>query len=99
VIGAGINGAVVGHECARGRKRVLVVEKSDFASGTTSRSTRIIHGGPVALGPCWSPECARTAAHRIGKALVWSDRQTGAELNAFEEEFGNFLLKPATRAL
>jgi glycerol-3-phosphate dehydrogenase len=49
---------------------------------------------PVALGPCWSPDCARTAALRIGKALGWNDARTGAELNAFEEEFGHFLLKP-----
>jgi glycerol-3-phosphate dehydrogenase len=45
VIGGGINGAAIAHECARAGKRVLVVEQHDFASGTTSRATRIIHGG------------------------------------------------------
>jgi len=45
VIGGGINGIAVARECARGGKTVAVVEQNDFASGTTSRSTRIIHGG------------------------------------------------------
>ena len=45
VIGGGINGVAIARECARGRRRTLLIEKNDFASGTTSRSTRIIHGG------------------------------------------------------
>jgi glycerol-3-phosphate dehydrogenase len=45
VIGGGINGIAVARECARSGKRVAVVEQKDFSSGTTSRSTRIIHGG------------------------------------------------------
>ena len=45
VIGGGINGAAIARECARGGRRTLLVEQHDFAAGTTSRSTRIIHGG------------------------------------------------------
>jgi glycerol-3-phosphate dehydrogenase len=45
VIGGGISGVAIAGECARGGKRTLLVEQNDFASGTTSRSTRIIHGG------------------------------------------------------
>lgn len=45
VIGGGINGVAIARECAKKGKRVLLVEQHDFASGTTSRSTRIIHGG------------------------------------------------------
>jgi glycerol-3-phosphate dehydrogenase len=45
VIGGGINGVAVARECARAGKRVLMIEQNDFASGVTSRSTRIIHGG------------------------------------------------------
>src|SRR5438477_12907062 len=45
VIGGGINGVAVARECARAGKRTLLVEQNDFSSGTTSRSTRIIHGG------------------------------------------------------
>ena len=45
VIGGGINGVAIARECARGGKRVLILEQDDFCSGVTSRSTRIIHGG------------------------------------------------------
>ncbi len=45
VIGGGINGVAIALECARGGKRVLILEQHDFCSGVTSRSTRIIHGG------------------------------------------------------
>src|SRR6266481_4378189 len=45
IIGGGINGVAVARQCARAGKRTLLVEQNDFASGVTSRSTRIIHGG------------------------------------------------------
>jgi len=45
VIGGGINGVAVARECARAGKRTLLIEQNDFASGVTSRATRIIHGG------------------------------------------------------
>src|SRR5271165_1959379 len=45
VIGGGVNGVAVARECARSGKRTLLLEQNDFASGVTSRSTRIIHGG------------------------------------------------------
>ncbi|HXZ40729.1 MAG TPA: glycerol-3-phosphate dehydrogenase/oxidase [Terriglobales bacterium] len=45
VMGGGINGVAIARECARAGRRTLLVEQQDFASGTTSRSTRIIHGG------------------------------------------------------
>jgi glycerol-3-phosphate dehydrogenase len=45
VIGGGINGVAIARECARAGRRTLLVEQHDFAAGTTSRSTRIIHGG------------------------------------------------------
>ncbi|MBE9141376.1 glycerol-3-phosphate dehydrogenase/oxidase, partial [Nodosilinea sp. LEGE 07088] len=45
VIGGGINGAATARDGAlRGLKTVLV-EKGDFAGGTTSWSSRLIHGG------------------------------------------------------
>ena len=45
VIGGGINGAGVARDAAiRGLKTILI-EKGDFASGTSSWSTRLIHGG------------------------------------------------------
>jgi glycerol-3-phosphate dehydrogenase len=45
VIGGGINGVAIARECARGGRRTLLLEQQDFSAGTTSRSTRIIHGG------------------------------------------------------
>src|ERR1700757_2153379 len=45
VVGGGINGVAGARECARAGKRTLLLEQNDFASGVTSRSTRIIHGG------------------------------------------------------
>jgi glycerol-3-phosphate dehydrogenase len=45
VIGGGINGVAIARECARGGQKTLLVEQHDFAAGTTSRSTRLIHGG------------------------------------------------------
>jgi len=45
VIGGGINGVAIARQCARAGRRTLLVEQHDFAAGTTSRSTRIIHGG------------------------------------------------------
>ncbi len=45
VIGGGINGVAIARECARAGRSTLLVEQADFGSGTTSRSTRIIHGG------------------------------------------------------
>ena len=45
VIGGGINGVAIARECARAGRRTLLIEQHDFAAGTTSRATRIIHGG------------------------------------------------------
>jgi len=45
VIGGGINGAGVAALAARAGLKVVLFEKGDFASGTSSRSTKLIHGG------------------------------------------------------
>jgi glycerol-3-phosphate dehydrogenase len=45
VIGAGINGAGIARDAAMRGLTVLLIEKADIASGTTSASTRLIHGG------------------------------------------------------
>ena len=45
VIGGGITGAGVAREAVRRGLRVGLVERADFASGTSSRSTKLIHGG------------------------------------------------------
>ena len=45
VIGGGITGAGVALDAATRGYRVAVVEQADFASGTSSRSTKLLHGG------------------------------------------------------
>jgi glycerol-3-phosphate dehydrogenase len=45
IIGGGIIGTGVARDAALRGLSVLLVEKDDFACGTTSRSTRLIHGG------------------------------------------------------
>src|SRR5437667_1855985 len=45
VIGGGIIGCGVARDAALRGLRVALVEQHDFGSGTTSRSTRLIHGG------------------------------------------------------
>lgn len=45
VIGGGINGAGIARAAQERGYRTLLIERNDFASGTTSRATRLIHGG------------------------------------------------------
>lgn len=45
VIGAGINGAGIARDAALRGLRVLLLDKGDFGSGTSSWSSRLIHGG------------------------------------------------------
>lgn len=45
VVGGGITGAGVALDAAARGLNVALVEKSDFASGTSSKSSKLIHGG------------------------------------------------------
>ncbi|MBA3854727.1 MAG: glycerol-3-phosphate dehydrogenase [Gemmatimonas sp.] len=45
VIGGGITGAGVARDAARRGLRVALIEAEDFAAGTSSRSSRLVHGG------------------------------------------------------
>lgn len=45
IIGGGITGAGILLDAVSRGLKVLLVEKDDFASGTSSRSTKLIHGG------------------------------------------------------
>ena len=45
VIGGGIVGAGVARDAASRGLSTLLLERSDFASGTSSRSSRLLHGG------------------------------------------------------
>ncbi|MEW5871426.1 MAG: glycerol-3-phosphate dehydrogenase/oxidase [Chloroflexota bacterium] len=45
VIGGGITGAGILREARRAGLRALLVEAQDFAAGTSSRSSKLVHGG------------------------------------------------------
>ena len=45
IVGGGITGAGVAREAALAGFRTALVERDDFASGTSSRSSRLVHGG------------------------------------------------------
>jgi glycerol-3-phosphate dehydrogenase len=45
VIGGGINGAGIAREAALRGLRTVLIEKGDFGSGTSSRSSKLVHGG------------------------------------------------------
>jgi glycerol-3-phosphate dehydrogenase len=45
IIGGGITGAGIALDSASRGMKVALIEKNDFASGTSSKSTKLIHGG------------------------------------------------------
>jgi glycerol-3-phosphate dehydrogenase len=45
IIGGGINGAGVARDAASRGMKVAVIEGKDFAQGTSSRSSKLVHGG------------------------------------------------------
>ncbi|MFN3587699.1 MAG: FAD-dependent oxidoreductase, partial [Moraxellaceae bacterium] len=45
VIGGGITGAGVAREAARRGLKTALVEQRDYAWGTSSRSSKMVHGG------------------------------------------------------
>src|SRR5260370_833453 len=51
VIGAGMNGASAAQPLAGAGYSVLLVDKADFGSGSSSRSSRLLHCGLRYLAP------------------------------------------------
>src|SRR3954449_10043760 len=45
VVGGGITGAGIARDAAMRGLRTALVERDDFGSGTSSRSSRLVHGG------------------------------------------------------
>jgi glycerol-3-phosphate dehydrogenase len=45
IVGGGITGAGIALDAASRGLKVLLIEQNDFASGTSSRSTKLVHGG------------------------------------------------------
>src|SRR5438046_7070127 len=53
MVGGGINGAGIARDAAGRGLRVLLVEQSDLAAGTSSASTKLVHGGLRYLEEGW----------------------------------------------
>lgn len=53
---------------------------------------------PVALGACWSEQCSRDAALRIGAVMGWNDHELGENLESFEMERAAFQHRPRSGA-
>ena len=53
IVGGGINGAGIARDAAGRGFKVLLVEQNDLASGTSSASTKLIHGGLRYLEHGW----------------------------------------------
>ena len=79
IIGGGITGAGIALDAVSRGLKVALVEKSDFASGTSSKSTKLIHGGlrylkqfEIALVREVGHE--RAIVHHLAPHLVKSER-------------------------
>ena len=75
VIGGGITGAGVARDAAMRGLRVGLLEREDFASGTSSKSARLVHGGfryleNYQFGLVLSACSERYALHRLAPRLV-----------------------------
>jgi glycerol-3-phosphate dehydrogenase len=76
VIGGGINGAGIARDAAMRGLRTILVEQNDLGSGTSSRSSRLIHGGLRYLeqgefGMVLEANRERRTLRRIAPHLVW----------------------------
>jgi glycerol-3-phosphate dehydrogenase len=76
VIGAGINGSGAVQELAARGYRVLIIDKDDFSSGATNRSSRILHCGLRHLAPgksvwdfVWNPTRFWVACKNAKKSM------------------------------
>jgi glycerol-3-phosphate dehydrogenase len=45
IVGGGITGAGIARDAAMRRYKVALIDKGDFASGTSSKSSKLVHGG------------------------------------------------------
>lgn len=75
IIGGGITGAGVARDLSRRGLSVVVFEANDYASGTSSRSTKLIHGGLryLAMGEfriVRKTASERKVIHRMAKHLA-----------------------------
>ncbi|CAM1342198.1 glycerol kinase GlpK [Tenacibaculum amylolyticum] len=75
VIGGGITGAGIALDAASRGMNVCLVEKNDFASGTSNKSTKLIHGGlrylkQLEIGLVRESGSERAIVHKLAPHLV-----------------------------
>ncbi|HYF66673.1 MAG TPA: glycerol-3-phosphate dehydrogenase/oxidase [Ohtaekwangia sp.] len=75
VIGGGITGAGIALDAASRGLKVALIDKSDFAFGTSSRSTKLIHGGlrylkQLEFGLVKEVGSERAIVHKLAPHLV-----------------------------
>jgi len=75
IIGGGITGAGIALDAASRGLKTALVEKNDLASGTSSRSTKLIHGGlrylkQLEFGLVKEVGSERAVLHRLAPHLV-----------------------------
>lgn len=98
VIGGGITGAGIALDAALRGLRVALVEKHDFAYGTSSRSTKLIHGGlrylkQLEFGLVKEVGSERAIVHKLAPQLTVAEKMLlplneGRGLGSFLTSFG-----------
>ncbi len=79
VVGGGVTGCGIALDAASRGLKTLLVEKSDFASGTSSKSTKLIHGGlrylkQLEFGLVRETGIERAVVHRLVPHLVHPEK-------------------------
>ncbi|MHA7056359.1 glycerol kinase GlpK [Aquimarina sp. M1] len=75
IIGGGVTGAGIALDAASRGLKVCLVEKNDFASGTSNKSTKLIHGGlrylkQMEIGLVKESGSERAMVHKLAPHLV-----------------------------
>jgi glycerol-3-phosphate dehydrogenase len=79
IVGGGITGAGIALDAASRGMKVALLEKGDFASGTSSKSTKLIHGGlrylkQLEIGLVREVGRERAIVHRLAPHLVHAEK-------------------------
>lgn len=79
VIGGGVTGCGIALDAASRGMKVALVEKNDFASGTSSKSTKLIHGGlrylkQLEFGLVRETGTERAIVHQLAPHLVLPEK-------------------------
>jgi glycerol kinase len=79
IIGGGVTGAGIALDAAARGLRVCLIEKNDFASGTSNKSTKLIHGGlrylkQFEIGLVRESGSERAIVHKLAPHLVLPEK-------------------------